>query len=153
MRALVNHVVLDVQQFTVRASGGAWQERDADVIGDRWAQSYRDAAASLLAVWQRPGAIERTVRLPFGERPASWSVNQQISDLAVHAWDIAKATGQSTDLDPQIGQLSLDWASENLLPQFRGDEESGRVFGHEVPVRDDAPIYDRLAGFFGRDPS
>jgi hypothetical protein len=42
---------------------------------------------------------------------------------------------------------------QNLKPQFRGDEESGRAFGPKVPVPDDAPLYDRLAAFFGRDAS
>jgi hypothetical protein len=38
-------------------------------------------------------------------------------------------------------------------PRFVGGEERGRVFGAEVPVYDDAPVHDRLAGFLGRDPS
>jgi hypothetical protein len=42
---------------------------------------------------------------------------------------------------------------ENLKPQFRGDEANGRSFGAEVAVADGAPLYDRLVGFFGRDPS
>jgi uncharacterized protein (TIGR03086 family) len=153
VRALVNHVVQDVQQFTVMAGGGAWEQRDTDVIGDDWAAAYRQAAGSLLAVWQHEGALDQTVQLPSGEVPATWRVDQQIADLAVHGWDIAKATGQSTDLDPELGQLALDWARQNLQPQFRGDEASGRVFGPEVAVRADAPLYDRLAGFFGRTPS
>ena len=103
--------------------------------------------------WQREGALDGTVRLPFGEVPATWLVNQQIADLAVHGWDIARATGQSTDLDPELGQVALAWARENLQPQFRGAEGSGRAFGPEVPVPDSAPLYDRLAAFFGRDPS
>jgi uncharacterized protein (TIGR03086 family) len=74
----------------------------------------------------------------------------QIADLAVHAWDIARATGQSTELDPEIARSSLDWAKEDLLEQYRGDEDSGQVFGVEVAVPPDAPPYDRLAGFFGR---
>jgi len=41
----------------------------------------------------------------------------------------------------------LDWARDNLKPQFRG-----QAFGPEVPVDPDAPLYDRLAAFFGRDP-
>jgi uncharacterized protein (TIGR03086 family) len=152
VRALVNHVVHDVQQFTVTAHGGEWAPSDADVIGDDWAGAYRQAASSLLAAWRRPGALDQPVRLPFGEFPAIWRVGQQIADLAVHGWDIAKATGQPTDLDPEVGQLALDWGGENLKPQFRGDEASGRSFGTEVAVADDAPLYDRLAGFFGRDP-
>ena len=153
VRALVNHVVQDVQQFTAMAGGGAWEQHDRDVVGDDWAGAYRAAAGALLAAWQRPGALEQTVRLPVGEVPASWRVDQQITDLAVHGWDVAKATGQPTGLDPELGQLALAWGRENLQPQFRGDEASGRVFGVEVRVDADAPLYDRLAGFFGRDPT
>ena len=153
VRALVNHVVLDVRMFASRAAAGTSDEREGDVIGDDWTAAYRQAAASLRAVWQRPGALDRTVRLPFGEVPAAWQVYQVISDLAVHAWDVAKATGQPTELDAEVGQVSLDWARRNLEPRFRGDEASGMSFGPEVPVPGDAGLYDRLAGFFGRDPS
>jgi uncharacterized protein (TIGR03086 family) len=153
VRTLVNHVVQDVRQFTAGASGQDQQwEDDSDVVGDDWAGAYREAADQLLAAWRREGALDRMVKLPFGEVPAVWQVGQQITDLAVHGWDVAKATGQPTDLDPEVGQLALDWGGENLKPQFRGDEASGRVFGTEVPVDTDAPLYDRLAGYFGRDP-
>jgi uncharacterized protein (TIGR03086 family) len=152
VRTLVNHLVHDVLQFTEMAQGGRYEPGDADVIGDDWAGAYREAASGLLAAWRRPGALDRTVRLPFGEMPAGWSVGQQIADLAVHGWDVAKATGQPTDLDPEVGQLALDWGRENLKPQFRGDEASGQSFGPEVTVPDDAPLYDRLAAWFGRDP-
>jgi hypothetical protein len=37
-----------------------------------------------------------------------------------------------------------------LRPQFRGPD---KAFGFEVPVSGEAPIYDRLAGWFGRDPA
>jgi uncharacterized protein (TIGR03086 family) len=152
VRALVNHVVYDVQHFTALTRGQAWTEHDADLIDGDWLAAYRAAAAGLLAVWREPGALERPVRSPAGEQPATWRLGQQITDLAVHGWDIARATGQSTDLDPELGRLALEWARQNLQPQFRGPEGSGRAFGPEVRVPDDAPLYDRLAGFFGRDP-
>jgi uncharacterized protein (TIGR03086 family) len=153
LRDLVNHVVEDVDHFTAIAKGERWQKPGGDLIGDDWAGAYRKAAAGLLEVWRRPGQLDRTVQLPFGERPASWQVGQAMSDLAVHTWDIARATGQPTDLDPEVGRMSLEWGRENLTPQFRGEEADGMVFGTEVPVSDDAPVYDRLAGYFGRDPS
>ena len=151
VHALVDHIVQDVRFFTARASDT--EPGEGDAIGDDWAGAYRQAADALLAAWQRPGALERTVRMPFGELPARWVIGQQVTDLAVHTWDVAKATGQPTDLDGEVGQLALDWGRENLKPQFRGDEASGRDFGAEVPVPGDAPLYDRLAGLFGRDPS
>jgi uncharacterized protein (TIGR03086 family) len=152
VRTLVNHLVQDVRQFAVTAQGGRFQADDADVIGDDWAGAYRQAADALLAVWRRPGVLERTVRLPIGEFTGSWRVGQQVADVAVHAWDVARATGQPTELDPEVGQAALDWARRNLQPRFRG-EEGQAAFGAEVAVPADAPLYDRLAAFFGRDPA
>jgi uncharacterized protein (TIGR03086 family) len=150
VRALVGHVVHDVRQFTARARGGETNTEESRTpdIGDDWVGAYRQAADSLLGAWRKEGAVERTVELPFGTVPATWFVGQQLADLVVHGWDIAKATGQSTELDPELGRFALEWGKENLRPQFRGKE-----FAAEVPIGDEAPVHDRLAGFFGRDPS
>jgi len=78
--------------------------------------------------------------------------SREIAELAVHTWDIARATGKSEDLDASVAEYGLVWAKQNLRPQFRGPEDEGKGFGPEVPVPDDAPIYERLAGWFGRDP-
>jgi len=92
---------------------------------------------------------ERALHLPFGERPATWALGQHTTDLVMNSWDVATATGQSTnDFDPELARVALDWARDNLTPQLRG-----RAFGPEVAVPETAPIYDRLVGFFGRDPA
>ena len=152
--ALINHVVEDVQHFTASASGERWERGQArDLIGDDWLGAYRRSADELLAAWRRPSAVDRKVQLPFGEYPATWIVYQHIADIVVHGWDLATATGRSADLDPELSDVSLAWARDALRPEFRGDEASGRSFGPEVAVPDDAPAIDRLVGFFGRDPS
>jgi uncharacterized protein (TIGR03086 family) len=152
VRTLVNHAVLDVEMFTATADGAKREQRTDDVIGDDWSGAFGEATDRLLAAWERGGVAGRTLTLPMGEVPAEWSVGQQLTDLVVHGWDIAKATGQSADLDPQLARTSLEWAEQNLRPEFRGDEASGKVFGPEVAVPQDAPTIDRLAGLFGRDP-
>ena len=124
-----------------------------DLIGDDWSGAFDAAAAGLMEVWRRPGMLERTFTSPLGELTATWRVGQQIADFAVHGWDVAKATGQPSELDPDVGQFALDWGRENLKPEFRGEEGSGKSFGLEVEVPEEALLYDRLAGFFGRDPS
>jgi uncharacterized protein (TIGR03086 family) len=146
--ALVEHVVQDLRRFTARASRGEQEPAAEAQAGDDWTGAYREASDELLAAWRREGALEGTVKLPIGEVPATWFVGQAIADLVVHGWDLAMATGQSTELDPELGRLALDWGRENLRPEFRG-----RDFGAEVPVTDDAPLHDRLAAFFGRDPN
>ncbi|MFC0864295.1 TIGR03086 family metal-binding protein [Sphaerimonospora cavernae] len=153
VRALVNHVVDEVHQFAVVTAGGKRNHLGVDVIGDDWTGAYRAAADELITAWRQPGALERPQRLPFGEIPATWAVGQHVTELVIHAWDIAKATGQPTDLDPELGRAALRWGQDNLQPEFRGDEADGHHIGPAVRVPDDAPLYDRVAAFGGRDPN
>jgi uncharacterized protein (TIGR03086 family) len=153
VRELVNHVVDEIGQFATVTSGGTRDHQGIDLIGDDWSGAYRSAAAGLLAAWRQPAALERTIHLSIGDVPAAWTLDQQITELVIHAWDIAKATGQSTDLDPELGERALHWGQHNLKPEYRGDEAEGYHIAPENPVADDAPLYDRLAAFGGRDPS
>ncbi|MGC5019208.1 TIGR03086 family metal-binding protein [Micromonospora sp. DT47] len=151
---LGDHLVHDLHQFTLTATGGKpdWSKPAPAVTQDR-AAVFRKGAADLLDAWRKAGDLTGTITLPgMGEVPARFPVDQQTAEFAVHAWDLAKATGQSTDLDPEVGQVSLDWIQGTLRPQFRAKETDGGAFGPEVPVADDAPLYDRLAAFTGRHP-
>jgi uncharacterized protein (TIGR03086 family) len=148
--ALIHHVADDLWHFTTALGGESPRTEGSESAG--WTNEYREAVVALMAAWRREGRLDGTLTLPFGEVPVGWALRQQISDLAVHAWDIAAATGQPTDLDPELGLMALVWARENLHAGFRGDESAGKAFGPEVPVPERAPIYERLAGIFGRKP-
>jgi uncharacterized protein (TIGR03086 family) len=146
VRALVNHTVFDTQNFTASVSGGERPSTDADLIGTNWTDAYRTASDRLLAAWRQRGTAG-ALQLGRGEVAATWASGMHLFSETVHGWDIASATDQSTDLDPEVGQAALDFARDNL-ERFRG-----RGFGPEVPVSEDAPLYDRLAGFCGRQPT
>ena len=152
---LGDHLVADLDKYMITASGGRpdWSAPAPQIRTDR-AAAFRDGAADLLAAWRKAGDLTGTLTLPgLGEVPARFPLDQQIAEFAMHAWDLAKATGQPVSLDSEIGQASFDWVRATLKPQFRGDEATGKAFGPEVPVAADAPIYDRLAALAGRDPS
>jgi uncharacterized protein (TIGR03086 family) len=153
LRALIDHIAYDLRMFTDTAQDLPRPPAGEDLIGDDWSGAFDAGAAGLMEVWRRPGMLERTYTSPMGELPATWRLGQQIADFAVHGWDVAKATGQPSELDPDVAQFALDWGRENLKPEFRGEEGSGKAFGLEVAVPEEALLYDRLAGFFGRDPS
>jgi uncharacterized protein (TIGR03086 family) len=153
VRQLVDHIVFDLRQFRTMATGGTadWSRPTPPAGADPLA-AYRTGADELLAAWRAAGDLTGSTRLPgLGEVPARFPVDQQVAEFAVHAWDLARATGQRVDLDPQIADVALAWMRTALAPQFRGTEEEGRSFGPEMPVPDDAPAYDRLAAFAGRD--
>ena len=146
VRALVNHLVFDIQMFAAGVAGGAPGSPGEDLIGSDWSNAYATARVSLEDAWRQKG-VDGTIKTRIGEFPATWAVGQHMADVAVHAWDLATATHQSTKLDSEVARASLDWARGALKPEFRG-----KAFGPEVEVPENAPIYERLAGFFGRNP-
>ena len=151
VRTLVSHLAgRDLRNFLVSARGEApdWAAPDEE-IGDDWAAAFRDRAAPLRAAW-RAADLDRPAAGPGGKAALRARADQQITELATHDWDLAKATGQvPAELDPALAEHALRWSHGMLRPEFRGP---GKAFGVEVPVAEDAPVYDRLAGWFGRDP-
>jgi uncharacterized protein (TIGR03086 family) len=151
VHALLTHVVRDdLRNFGVAARGESPDWRTpADDLGDRWAEDFHDGARELLEQW-RAADLDRLVATPGGpEMPLGARMDQQIAELAVHAWDLARSTGADVTLDPALAEHALAWSRPMLQPQFRGPD---KPFGPEVPVPEDAPAYERLAGWFGRDP-
>jgi uncharacterized protein (TIGR03086 family) len=152
VRALVQHLVMqDLPNFTVSARGKTadWQATSGE-LGDDWSQAFRTGAQRLLDTWLAAD-LDQPVAMPGGAHaPLRSRADQQITELAVHGWDLVKATGQDAKLDPALARHALGWSQQMLRPEFRGPD---KAFGTEVPVPTDAPIYDRLAGWFGRDPA
>ena len=95
------------------------------------------------------GAMDKPMQLPFGELPGSVFVLIASTDAFTHGWDLAKATSQSTDLDPTVAGQLLDAVQQFLPDDFRGPDGQA-PFGPRVEVPDSASASDRLAGFMGR---
>jgi uncharacterized protein (TIGR03086 family) len=151
VRDLLRHVVRQsLRNFTVSARGDIpdWSAATPE-LGETWLEDYRHGAETLLHIW-RTADLDRQVPMPGGaETPLRSRADQQISELCMHAWDLTKATQQSITLDDELAEHALAWSRQMLQPQFRGQ---GKAFGDQVPVPAEAPAYERLAGWFGRDP-
>lgn len=150
---LMSHVVHALDNFTRQARGESpdWGS-SAPEISENWAAAFRSGSETLLQAWGEAGDLSGTIESPSGPVPARQPVDQQIAELAMHGWDLATATGQSRELDDDVAETALAFGKRMLQPEFRGSEDDGKAFGPEVPVPAGAPIYDRLAGFFGRQP-
>jgi len=119
--ALIAHLVNDTAQFVARAAGETpdWTASATDVGADPHAAFQRGAAA-LLDAWRRAGDLTGIIQIPgMGEMPARFPVDQQITEFALHAWDLARATGRTSGLDPEIGRAALDWARGAMRPESR----------------------------------
>ena len=69
------------------------------------------------------------------------------SDLVVHRWDLARATGQDAAIDPADAERLLE-----LGKGFGDLLRSPGVCAPEVPVPADADLPTRLVAFYGRQP-
>ena len=151
VKSLLRHVVAqDMRNFIVSARGEIpnWQAPPDD-LPDNWAAGFHEQAEILLDTW-RGADLDQLVPMPGGrEAPLRGRADQQIAELAVHGWDLVRATGQTIELDPRLAEHALAWSRQMLRPEFRGPD---KAFGFEVPVPDNAPIQDRMVGWFGRDP-
>jgi uncharacterized protein (TIGR03086 family) len=114
----------------------------------RWYDRWTEAAHEVQAVWSDPAILARTVRLPFAEMPGAAVMALYTSEVTVHTWDLASATGQQPDWDDAVVGAALA-GIRRALP---ADREPEVPFAPVVPVGDDAPMIDRLVAWTGRRP-
>jgi uncharacterized protein (TIGR03086 family) len=122
----------------VRLMGG-------DNLGDDPPGAWKVAAARAMGAFEQPGALDRTVTLPFGAMPASVALGIAVFDVLTHAVDIASATGQHVE-DLDLVETALSMGHEMVGPELR---QPG-IFDPEQPAPADAPAELRLLAFAGR---
>jgi uncharacterized protein (TIGR03086 family) len=87
----------------------------------------------------------RSVISRFGDFAGADYAAQLFLDTLIHGWDIARATGQDTTLDPELVAACLP-----IAQQITSMARSTGVFGEEVPVSPDADQQTKLLGLVGR---
>ncbi len=127
----------------------AEDEADVDLTGGDWAKAVERNLEGLVGAWSRPEAWEGTTRMvsPDGV-PASMIGGMVLSELVVHGWDLARASGQV----PVWNDALLNRVYAELTEMASMGREMG-AYGPEVPVAESAPTLDRIVALTGRDPS
>jgi uncharacterized protein (TIGR03086 family) len=137
VRALIGHV-LDGARLRVTRLGGVAAA----------GSSLEEAAAAEVAAFA-VAADDQPVELPFGTIPASVFVDIAAGDVIVHAWDLATATGQPTDLDAELCDAVHERVASVLGDSFRGPDGQA-PFGVRTEAPEGASAADRFAAFTGR---
>ena len=147
VRDLVEHVVGGNYRFAraLRGEPPALPE-DALRSGRDLLKAYRDSAAALLDAFRQPGVFERVVTIPFGTVPGMVALHLRITEVLVHGWDLARATGQPATFPDDLAERELAFSRAKLadIPSDRSP------FAPPQPVAEDAPAIDRLAACLGR---
>ncbi|HEX8346684.1 MAG TPA: TIGR03086 family metal-binding protein [Actinoplanes sp.] len=107
---------------------------------------HSDGVQDLLDDPATPGRLLSNPHV--GDLPLDAAVDMfYTSDVFLHTWDLARATGQDERLDPARCARLLD----GMLPMDAGLRASGH-YGPRVEVPDDADAQTRLLAFIGRRP-
>ncbi len=145
---LINHIVGAQDFFASGASGSAPSGDDADAASGDYLAAFDSGTQRCVAAFQADGVMEKMLTLPFGPMPGAAFAGLAATDTFTHGWDLAKATGQDTNLAPDLAAQLLEGAKQAIAPAFRS--EDGAVFGPEQTAPDGASNADRLAAFLGR---
>lgn len=151
VRGLVGHLVYEqlwvpplLAGQTVAQVGDRF---DGDNLGSDPVGAWETAADAAHAAFAEPGALDRDVHLSYGTRSARHYLLEMVSDLVVHAWDLARGIGADEHLSPRLVELVY----EHTAPQVSNLAASG-LFAPPVPVPDDADPQTKLIAMYGRQP-
>jgi uncharacterized protein (TIGR03086 family) len=147
---VVNHLVNGHHFFASAVAGAPPPGDERDAAAGDFLAAYDEATSASIAAFGAEGAMDRLLHLPFGDLPGSVFIGIAATDTLAHGWDLAKATGQPTDLAPDLAAALLARVQPLLADSLRGTDDEGRAFGPEQPAPDGATSADRLAAFLGR---
>jgi uncharacterized protein (TIGR03086 family) len=147
--ALINHVV-DAQGFFAAGMTGQPPSESQNWAEGDYMAAYDAAVANASAAFAAEGALEQMVQMPFGEMPGAVVMGLATNDTFTHGWDLARATGQSTDLNPELATQIHQQAMKTVPDAYRGDDGQA-PFGAEQSCADGACAADQLAAFLGRE--
>lgn len=153
---LIEHVGGMAIAFTAAASKERDARTDQAPPGDAarlsadWRERIPRDLRALGLAWQEPGAWLGMTRIAGMDTPAETVGLVLADELAVHGWDVARASRQPYACEPDVLE-----AARQFLEMFASpDAPSGPEvpFGPATVLLPEAPLLDRVVALAGRDP-
>jgi uncharacterized protein (TIGR03086 family) len=140
VRVLLSHMIQTQQFFSGSAQGKEVRlsPDPPDLVGDDPVGSFERAREDVIEVFSQPGVVEKT----------GPSLSIAFSDVLVHGWDVARATGQDETMPDGLAQAAYD----TIHGRFTDEQRKG-VFKPEVDADSDASAQEKLLAYTGRDLS
>jgi uncharacterized protein (TIGR03086 family) len=161
---LLDHLVMVAERTAAIGRGDPAMSVQPGHREAGWAEAWQAAARDNEAAWADDGALDRRVTLPWTEMTGAEVLQMYTSEVTVHTWDVATATGQHPRWDDEVVATALAAMERDLPAEGRKQmiEEAMRhmppgvpasfPFAEAVPATSDAPLIDRLVAWTGRDP-
>jgi uncharacterized protein (TIGR03086 family) len=140
-RDLINHLLDCANYFAATGQGKKVDPPSNDELpellnGDP-VKAFEEGRRAVLETYRDPKALEEK----------GFTLGIAVADSLIHGWDLAKGTGQDTNMPPDLAEAAFQMLDGNLT-----DENRGAGFKAEVEVPDDSSPQDKLLAYTGRNP-
>jgi uncharacterized protein (TIGR03086 family) len=148
--ALVNHFVGTARWWTAIVTGAdAGAAGEVDYAAGDFVSAYEESIGVATSAFETEGVLEQTFQLPFGQFTGAMLLGLAATEQFTHGWDLARAIGHHTDLDPELAAGMLAQARLAITDAFRGPDGVA-LFGPTTQAPAGASPADELAAFLGR---
>jgi uncharacterized protein (TIGR03086 family) len=152
VRQVLNHARLDQQAYGAAITGADRPDSDpfrpADVLDSDAQTALEKVLRGVADAYAQLPAGSPAVATPLGPLPFPLAAAAAAMDAAVHAWDIAVATGQDAPLEEELAE-GIRLAADRLADHLR---DAYGVFAAARAVPATAGRAEALLAFLGRDP-
>ncbi|MFF1377119.1 TIGR03086 family metal-binding protein [Streptomyces sp. NPDC058308] len=151
VRALVNHlfqVVVQFQELAAKRDSDFSTTPDYVAEGGDWRERFVAEAEKLVRAWGEPGADQGATGAM--DMPAEMVGHMALLDLTVHAWDLARATGE--EFQPDAGSAVVVARLRETVDGLGPTARKMGVFGEPVTAPEKASDFELLLAQTGRDP-
>lgn len=120
---------------------------DANNLEAGWRTRLAADLGALADAWSIEHAWQGNTWVGGMHMPAEMVGVVALDELVIHGWDLSVATGQPYEPPAEEVEAAIEFVSNFDVPR------DGRLFGPIVDIAPDAPLFDRLLGLTGRDPT
>ncbi|MBE7324950.1 TIGR03086 family protein [Nocardioides sp. Y6] len=147
-RGVVEHLTTWLPAFVHSGSPYGWTHRHSAVHDP--VAAWQEQRAAVQRLLDDPAQADSPFMHPHAPAGTLGEVIDQLytTDVFMHSWDLARASGQPAQLDEEHASQLL----AGMEPLDEVLRASGQ-YGPAVPVDDDAGPVERLMAFVGREPN
>jgi uncharacterized protein (TIGR03086 family) len=146
--ALVNHFVGTTRWWAANVTGED-ATADVDYAAGDFVSAYDESIRIATSAFESEGVLEQTFRLDLGEFSGAMLLGLAATEQFTHGWDLARAIGHHTDLDPELATELLTQSKLAVTDAYRGPDGVA-LFGPATQAAAGASPADQLAAFLGR---
>ena len=168
VRGLIGHLMMAIERAAIVGRDEnpfAVGDEMEPLADDAWSAAWQNLALQVNSAWANDATLLRPTALPWAPLSGAQALGTYTSELTVHTWDLATATGQSPEWDNDTLAAGLA-AMHGALPAVGRPEMFAAIraqmgftendmtdpYGPAVPVAADAPLIDQLVAYNGRAP-